>query len=135
MYPSKVVGSKDGTGGWVGTTVTTDGFKANGICSGDGDLIKGGERTCFRESSGRGELGRWNWFMYAIILARSVEEATSSSRSGFWWKGNQLEVGGGLYNLRLSRPPRRSPMAVAEAERKKPERRKDQRQGKTALFR
>jgi hypothetical protein len=69
--------------------VTTEGL--NGVCSEDGDMIKGGERTSFLESSERGGLGQWIWFMYAMILARSVEEATWSSRREFWWKGSELE--------------------------------------------
>jgi len=78
-------------------------------------MMNGGERTCFLESSENGGLGRWIWFMYAMILARSVEEATSSLRRGFWWKrGNDLERGGDLYNLRLCQLFCRSPMAVAE---------------------
>lgn len=52
--------------------------------------------------------------MYAMILARSVEEATSSLRRGFWWKGDELEIGGGLYNLRLCHPLCRSLMAAVE---------------------
>jgi len=69
--------------------------------------------------------------MYALILAMSVEEAASSSRRGVWGKGNPLEGGGGLYNLRLCRPPCRSPMAVAEDEERRPSNgKRDQRQGK-----
>jgi hypothetical protein len=61
--------------------------------------------------------------MNALILARSVEEAASSSRGDDRWKGDQREGGGGLYSLRLSFPSSRSPMAVVEMERKQPERR------------
>ena len=69
--------------------------------------------------------------MYALILARSVEEAASSSRREAWGKGNPLEGGGGLYNLRLRCPPCRSPMAVAEDEERRPGNgKRDQRQGR-----
>jgi hypothetical protein len=70
--------------------------------------------------------------MYALILARSVEEAASSSRRELWRKGSLAEGGGGLNNLRLCRPPSRSPMAVAEDGSKEAEGggKRDQRQGR-----
>ena len=96
--------------------------------------MKGWERTCFLELWEDGGLGRWNWFMYAEILARSVEEATWSLRREFWRKGNWLEGGGGLYNLRFSRPLWRSSMAVAESARKAAgEMENDQRQENCAI--
>ena len=49
--------------------------------------------------------------MKALILARSVEEATASSRREFCWEEeDELEDGGVLYSLRLNRPPSLSAM-------------------------
>jgi hypothetical protein len=44
-------------GDWLGTTVTREGLREKGICSGDGDLINDWEKRCFLE--GREGLERW----------------------------------------------------------------------------